>query len=156
MKVQLISVGTQMPSWVKEGYSEYAKRLTQDILLELVEIETKKRGKNANIPQIQRFEEKQLLAEAKKCDLVIALDPKGKPWSTEQLSQRFQDWQNLGHHRIGLLVGGPEGLTDACRQQADLLWSLSPLTFPHPLVRVIVAEQIYRAWTITKSHPYHR
>ena len=86
---------------------------------------------------------------------MVALEVKGKAWSTEQLAQRMEDWMAEGRD-VALLVGGPEGLADACRQRADLLWSLSPLTLPHPLVRVLLAEQLYRAWSVVQNHPYHR
>lgn len=145
-----------MPSWVEQGYDAYAKRLTQEIQLELIEIATKKRTKNANTEKIQQFEESQLIKAAQKCDFSVALDPKGKSYTTEKFAQTLENWQHRGLHKIGLLVGGPEGLTDGVRRQADHLWSLSALTFPHPLVRVVVAEQIYRAWSLLKSHPYHR
>lgn len=156
MIIQLLSIGTQMPRWVKEGYSEYAKRLTHDIRLELVELPTKKRTKNAPLVQIQQFEETQLLNASAKCDWIVALDPAGTSLSTETFSEHLLKWQLQGHHRIGFLIGGPEGLSKHCVNQANFRLSLSQLTFPHPLVRVIVAEQIYRAWSLLKSHPYHR
>jgi 23S rRNA (pseudouridine1915-N3)-methyltransferase len=86
---------------------------------------------------------------------VITLDVKGKPWSTEQLSQQLDSWMMSGRD-VSLLVGGPEGLSPACLQRAEQSWSLSPLTFPHPLVRIVVAEQLFRAWSILTNHPYHR
>ncbi len=85
----------------------------------------------------------------------MALDVLGKPWSTETLAQRLSDWQMNGRN-VSLLVGGPDGLSRACLDRADMKWSLSALTLPHPLVRVVLAEQLYRAWTITVNHPYHR
>lgn len=156
MLIQLISIGTQMPDWVSQGYQTYAKRLTQEVQLELIELPTKKRLKNANTQQIQQHEETLLLSAADKADLIIALDPRGKSYTTEAFSERMQQWQLDGIHKVALLIGGPEGLTPTCLSRAHLRWSLSPLTFPHPLVRVIVAEQVYRAWTLQKSHPYHR
>lgn len=156
MLIKLLSIGSQMPDWVKEGYNEYAKRLTQDIRLELIELPTKKRTKNATLWKIQEYEEHQLLNSAAKCDWVVALDPKGSSLSTEGFSDQLHKWQLQGLHNIGFLIGGPEGLTKNCIDSAHFRFSLSHLTFPHPLVRVIVAEQIYRGWSLLKSHPYHR
>ena len=96
-----------------------------------------------------------MLAAIGERDRVVALDVKGKPWSTEQLAGNLRDWQ-LGGDNISLLVGGPDGLADECLQRADQRWSLSALTLPHPLVRIVLAEQLYRAWTVNSNHPYHR
>lgn len=96
-----------------------------------------------------------MLAAISDRDRVVALDVKGKPWSTEQLASHLRDWQ-LGGDNISLLVGGPDGLAEECLARADQRWSLSALTLPHPLVRIVLAEQLYRAWTINNNHPYHR
>lgn len=96
-----------------------------------------------------------MLAAIPKGARVVALDVKGKPWSTEGLSSNMEEWMQDGRD-VALLVGGPDGLDPRCLQQAQQRWSLSPLTFPHPLVRVIIAEQLYRAHSIIKNHPYHR
>jgi len=154
MRIHLIAIGTRMPAWVQAGYQEYAKRLTSDCRLQLIEIEAGKRGKNADVSRILRDEGERMLA-AIPPGRVIALDVKGHAWSTPQLSQQIQKWQLEGDD-ISLLIGGPEGLAESCLARAEQKWSLSPLTFPHPLVRIIVAEQIYRAWGILKGHPYHR
>ena len=155
MKIHLIAVGNRMPNWVNEGYQEYAKRLSQECILQLTEITPGKRGKGAR-PMLAKEDEgaKMLKAIPAGCHVVI-LDVLGKPWSTEQLAQRCESWQNNGRD-IALLVGGPEGLAESCITRADERWSLSPLTFPHPLVRVVIAEQLYRAWSILNNHPYHR
>ncbi len=100
-------------------------------------------------------EKKKILAAVAPADKVIALDVRGKSWSTEQLAQQLKDWQMSGDN-YSILIGGPDGLSPACLARADLCWSLSDLTLPHPLVRVLLAEQLYRAWTITVNHPYHR
>ncbi|MES9936927.1 MAG: 23S rRNA (pseudouridine(1915)-N(3))-methyltransferase RlmH [Sedimenticola sp.] len=155
MNIHLISVGNKMPRWVQEGYLEYAKRLPGECSLKLVEIAPGHRGKSADIARTLRGEgERMLKAIPGNCQ-VIALDVKGKAWSTEQLSDRLGDWMNEGRD-LALLIGGPEGLAEACLQRADGRWSLSALTMPHPLVRVVVAEQLYRAWSILRNHPYHR
>lgn len=155
MKIHLIAVGEKMPRWVQEGYLEYSKRLPRECGLHLVETPLGHRGKNADIARLVRAEGKQMLAAIPSGCRVIALDVQGKPWSTEKLSSQLNNWMGSGGD-IALLVGGPDGLAADCLAQAQLKWSLSPLTLPHPLVRVLVAEQLYRAWSILRNHPYHR
>jgi 23S rRNA (pseudouridine1915-N3)-methyltransferase len=144
-----------MPGWVEEGYREYAKRLPRECGLRLVEIEPGHRGKGASAEAARRDEGERMLAALPKAAQVIALDERGQAWTTEKLAGALSGWLADGRD-LALLVGGPEGLADACRQRAERLWSLSALTFPHPLVRVILAEQLYRAWSLLKGHPYHR
>lgn len=155
MRLHLISIGNKMPHWVGEGYLEYAKRLPNECALNLVEIAPGHRGKSADIHRAVREEGDRMLAAIPKGALVVVLDVLGKPWSTGQLSAHLGDWMRSGRD-VALLVGGPEGLCDRCLAVADLRWSLSAMTFPHPLVRVILAEQIYRAWSLLRNHPYHR
>lgn len=155
MRIRLIAVGTRMPGWVQQGYQEYAKRLPSDCSLECVEIPLGKRSKGADIKRAQRKEGEAMLAAIGDGDRVIALEVEGKAWSTWQLSEQMQNWRLDARH-VSLLVGGPEGLAPECVARADQKWSLSPLTLPHPLVRVLLAEQLYRAWSIIHNHPYHR
>lgn len=155
MKIHLIAVGERMPHWVQEGYEEYARRLPAECSLRLVEIRAKQRGKNADIARITRDEGGQMLAAVPRGSRIVTLEVTGRPWSTEQLSQQLGNWLSDGRD-VALLVGGPEGLAADCLQAAKQRWSLSPLTLPHPLVRVVVAEQLYRAWSILRHHPYHR
>lgn len=155
MQIHLVAVGNRMPTWVTEGFQDYAKRLPRECELVLREIAPGKRGKNADLARIREEEGERILASLSRDDQVIALEVGGKPWDTVQLSNQVKDWMRDGR-RIALMVGGPEGLSDACRAHANQLWSLSPLTLPHPIVRIIVAEQIYRAWSLLNNHPYHR
>ncbi|MAA64647.1 MAG: 23S rRNA (pseudouridine(1915)-N(3))-methyltransferase RlmH [Alteromonadaceae bacterium] len=155
MRLRLICVGQKMPGWVNDGYQEYARRFPSDMPLELSETALATRGKNPDIPRLVHKEGEAQLAALGKSDRVIALEVGGRAWSTEKLASSLESWQMDGRD-ISFLVGGPDGLAPACRERADQLWSLSPLTLPHPLVRVILAEQLYRAWTITRNHPYHR
>lgn len=155
MRIRLITVGSKMPGWVEEGYTEYSRRLGADLKLELVEIPLNRRSKGADVKRLQEKEANQMLAAVGQGDLVVTMEIKGKAWSTEQLADKMGDWMHSGRN-VSLLVGGPEGLHPGCMAQADLRWSLSPLTLPHPLVRVVVAEQVYRAWSILKNHPYHK
>jgi len=155
MQIHLISIGNKMPKWVNEGFNEYAKRMPGECSLRLVEIAPGRRGKNADVVRAVREEGERMLSAVPKGALVVALDVKGKPWSTELLADRLTGWMREGHD-LALLVGGPEGLSDQCLAAANLKWSLSAMTFPHPLVRVILAEQLYRAWSLLNNHPYHR
>jgi 23S rRNA (pseudouridine1915-N3)-methyltransferase len=155
MKIKLLAVGTKMPSWVTQGYDEYARRMPSDMQLQLQELGLGFRGKSADLKRAIAKEGEQMLAAIPAQDYVIALDVLGKPWSTEQLAKQFGDWR-MGGRNVTLLVGGPDGLDPACVARADQRWSLSPLTLPHPLVRVVLAEQIYRAWSLLNNHPYHK
>ena len=144
-----------MPDWVKSGYDEYAKRLPRECHLQLLEIPAGKRGKGANLARVIREEGERMLAALPKEAHVIALDMHGKQWDTPQLAQQLKDWLQDGHD-VALLTGGPDGLAESCLKRADHLWSLSKLTLPHPLVRIVAAEQLYRAWSLLTGHPYHR
>jgi 23S rRNA (pseudouridine1915-N3)-methyltransferase len=155
MQIRLLAVGDRMPAWVKQGYEEYAKRMPRECRLSLHEIAPVKRGRNADLERICSDEGERLLASISRGQHVVALEIGGKAWSTEALSRELTGWLNQGRD-VALLIGGPEGLSRACRERADQLWSLSPLTLPHPLVRIVVAEQIYRAWSLIHHHPYHR
>lgn len=155
MRIRLIAVGTKMPAWVEQGWQEYVKRLPREITLELVEIPLGPRAKNSSTATAIAKESDAILQAIGANDKVIALEVKGKDWSTEQLSGQLAQWQMEGDN-VSLLVGGPDGLSDACRARAQVQWSLSRLTLPHPLVRVLLAEQVYRAWTILANHPYHK
>ncbi len=155
MKLNLLAVGTKMPAWVTAGYEEYAKRLPRDCSLQLHEISPAKRGKSGSPSQWMREEGERILAAIPNNHHVVALDVKGKSWGTEDLAKQLENWQADGRD-VSLVVGGPDGLSAACLQRADQKWSLSALTLPHPLVRVVLAEQLYRAWTVRQNHPYHR
>lgn len=155
MRIRLLAVGTRMPGWVEEGFADYAKRLAGDMSLELVEIAAGKRLKATDLARVKEQEGEALLAALRPQERVIALDVLGRPLATEDLAATLKDWQVDGRP-AALLVGGPEGLSRAVLERADEKWSLSRLTLPHPLVRIVVAEQVYRAWTLLKGHPYHR
>ena len=155
MKITLIAVGQKMPDWITQGWREYAGRLSGDCSLHLVEIAAGRRTRNADTARITRDEGRRMLdALPPRCH-VVALDEHGRLHDTRGLSQRLDHWMQSGRD-VALLVGGPEGLSKECLERADEHWSLSPLTLPHPLVRVVVAEQLFRAWSILHHHPYHR
>lgn len=144
-----------MPSWVEEGFAEYAKRMPPESKFKLVEIAAGKRGKNSDIKRLTQQEGEKMLAAIPKGTKVVALDVLGKALSTEELAKELKGWQGSGQD-IAILIGGPEGLADDCLKQAQQTISLSKLTLPHPLVRVVLAEQLYRATTLLKGHPYHK
>lgn len=155
MKIKLLTVTHKCPNWVQEGFAEYSRRLPQHCQIELIEIPAEKRSNNANLEKIAKKESEKILSAIDASDHVVALEITGKQWKTEDLAKELSQWQQSGSN-IALLVGGPEGLDASCQQRANQTWSLSALTFPHFLVRVIIAEQIYRAHTILTNHPYHR
>lgn len=155
MKIHLIAVGQKMPSWVTQGYDEYARRLPADCALLLHEIPAGKRGKNADVKRILEEEGKRVIEKIPKGAHVVAMEVGGKNHTTEKLAARLDDWRNQGGD-VALLIGGPEGLSDDCRRIANEQWSLSNLTLPHPVVRVVVAEALYRAYSVLINHPYHR
>lgn len=144
-----------MPSWVVEGSGEYLKRFGKDFSVSFCEISPHKRTKTVNLDRVKEIEGDKCIAAIAKGNRVIALEVRGKAWDTPALANQINQWKMDGRN-VSLLIGGPEGLSDKCRDIADQLWSLSPLTLPHPLVRVIVSEALYRAWTLTQNHPYHR
>jgi 23S rRNA (pseudouridine1915-N3)-methyltransferase len=155
MKVRLLAVGTRMPDWVTRGVEEYRKRLPRDFALEVEEIVPGARGRNADIGRAVALEGERVRARLKGGEHLVALEVNGKPWSTEALAREADGWRMQGRD-VALLVGGPDGLEPSLSASADQRWSLSPLTLPHPLVRIILTEQLYRAWTLMVGHPYHR
>lgn len=155
MRLRIIAIGTKMPNWVEAGCNEYLKRLPPELNLEIIELPLGQRGKGADINRAIQREGEAMLKAIGEQDHVIALDVLGKPWSTEQLAGKLQQWQLSGDN-FSLLVGGPDGLAPECLKRANSKWSLSALTLPHPLVRILLVEQIYRAGTINSGHPYHR
>jgi 23S rRNA (pseudouridine1915-N3)-methyltransferase len=155
MHIYIIAVGQRMPHWVAEGYQDYARRLPQQCSLHLVEIATARRGKSGNLARWQQDEGNRLLGAIPINSRVIACDQRGEAWTTDEVAKHFQAWMNEGQN-VTLLIGGPDGLAPVCLEQAVCKWSLSSLTLPHGLVRVILAEQIYRAFSLLSYHPYHR
>jgi 23S rRNA (pseudouridine1915-N3)-methyltransferase len=153
MRAYLIAIGERMPAWVSAGYTEYAKRLAHDLPLQLVEISTKSR--NRDVARAIADEGAAMLAALPKSAHVIALDGRGKPWSSEELAAQLGRWRMLGKD-LAFLIGGPDGLAPVALERADQRWSLGPATLPHPLVRIVVAEQLYRAVSQLGNHPYHR
>ena len=138
----------RLPKWVDDGFYEYQRRFPSDMPFDLVEIPAGKRGKNADIARILQKEGEAMLAAVPKGNRIITLDIPGKRWDTGQLASQLDAWK-LDGRDVSILIGGPEGLAPACKAAADQSWSLSPLTLPHPMVRVIMAESLYRALSVT-------
>lgn len=151
----LVAASSRQPDWVTTGVAQYAKRLEPRSRLEVVQVALGVRQKGASPAQARREEADRLLKRIPPNGLVIALDGRGQSPTTRQLADRLADW-SLEHRACWLLIGGPDGLDQACIERANWRWSLSNLTFPHGLVQVIVAEAIYRAEALLAGHPYHR
>lgn len=155
MKVRLIAVGTRMPKWAQAGVAEYEPRLPREWRFELIEIPVAKRASNADIERLKRAEGEKMLRAIPDGARVVAFDERGETLDTVQWASAIRDWQRTGQD-VALLIGGPDGLAPECLARAQRRWSLSKLTLPHALVRVFVLEQLYRAWSLTANHPYHR
>lgn len=155
MRIRLIAVGTRMPAWVEQGVAEYQPRLPREWRFELVEIPVASRGKNADIARLKQAEGEKMLKAVPPGAQVIALDERGESLATTDWAKAVQGWQREGRD-VALLIGGPDGLAPECLSRAGRRWSLSKLTLPHGLVRVMVLEQLYRAWSLAAGHPYHR
>lgn len=155
MKIKLYSVGTRMPAWVEQGVQEYARRIQHELGFSVQEIPLPRRSKTTTVEQCMQKESAAILGKLPVTDSVVALDVAGRSLDTRALAGRLEHFQSLGRD-LSLLVGGPDGLHPDCLARADERWSLSALTLPHPLVRILVAEQIYRAHSLRTGHPYHR
>ena len=153
MKIRLVSVGTRLPGWINEGVETYVRRLPAGNSLSVEEIAVSRRRGSA--AERMHDEGNRLLARIKARDHVIALDETGTSFSSRELAGELSRWRQSGSD-VAMLIGGADGLSDACVARANSRWSLSRHTLPHGLVRVLVAEQVYRAWTLINGHPYHR
>lgn len=155
MHIHLVAIGTRMPPWVQEGVADYAKRLPREWGFRIQEIPLHHRGKNQPVQRLMESEGDKMLSVLAPDTRIIALDSRGHQWNTEELARQMDSWFQQGRP-LAFLIGGPEGLAPACLNRAESRWSLSKLTFPHPLVRILVTEQLYRAWSLLQGHPYHR
>jgi len=155
VKATLVAVGERAPDWVATGFSEYQKRLSHWLPLALHEVAPGVRGKGRDAARAMADEGARVLAAIPRGAQVVALDGRGTLHSSEQLAQRLERWRQGGRD-LALLIGGPEGHAPEVLAAADERWSLGPLTLPHMLVRLLVAEQLYRACSLLANHPYHR
>jgi 23S rRNA (pseudouridine1915-N3)-methyltransferase len=155
MRIRLLTISERQPGWVNEAYAEYAKRLPKHLAPELAELPLAKRGRGVDIAKCKSDEGARLLAAAGRDVQLIVLDERGAAWTSVQLSEQMRRW-TLDGRDVALAVGGPDGHAAEVLDRATSRWSLSPLTLPHGLVRVVIAEQLYRAHAILEGHPYHR
>jgi 23S rRNA (pseudouridine1915-N3)-methyltransferase len=155
MQIAVISASAKQPDWIRQGFETYARRLHGGLSLGLIEIPLPRRTRSAALPQLIAREGERMLAAVPAGARVVALDERGSEWTTVELARRMAAWSGQGR-AVALLIGGPDGLAPACLARADERWSLSGLTLPHGLVRVIVAEAVYRAASLNRGHPYHR
>lgn len=154
MKLRILAVGHKMPGWVEQGCAEYLKRMPRETTVEIIELKPDKRAAGKGGDQVREAEAERIL-EAAGRDYLIVLDEHGKEPTTLQLAERMQQWLQDGRD-VALAIGGADGLHSKVLQAADWQWSLSKLTLPHGMVRVMLAEQLYRAWSVLNNHPYHR
>jgi 23S rRNA (pseudouridine1915-N3)-methyltransferase len=155
LKARLVAVGERAPAWVAQGFAEYQKRLSHWLPLELVEVEPGVRGKGRDTARAMAEEGARVQAALPRSAHVVALDGGGRTHSSEQLAARLEHWRGQGRD-LAFLIGGPEGHAPQVLGGADEAWSLGPLTLPHMLVRLVLAEQLYRAAALLANHPYHR
>ena len=155
MKLWVLAVGHKMPHWIQLGFAEYAKRMPPELALELREIKPEPRSSKHNTASLLNAEKQRIEAALPKNARLVVLDEHGQDWTTQQLAQVLPSWREDGRD-IAFVIGGADGLDRALQQQAEVLLRVSSFTLPHAMVRVLLAEQLYRAWSITQQHPYHR
>lgn len=155
MKIRLLAVGQKMPTWVKDTFNQYNIRLPRNQQIELKEIPPAHRSRSANSESGKKAEGECILSALKETERLVLLDEKGKLISTKDLSACINEWQ-MDSQDIAIVIGGADGVSEEVKKRANITWSLSKLTFPHPMVRIIIMEQIYRAYSLLSNHPYHR
>jgi 23S rRNA (pseudouridine1915-N3)-methyltransferase len=155
VRVTILSVGHKMPAWIQEGFHEYARRMPPEIRVELTELRPEERGAGRSVEKTRAVEGERMLGALPGDATLVALDERGKAFSTQALSVMLSEWMRDGSHPV-FAIGGADGLDAAVKERADKVFSLSALTLPHGMVRVVLAEQLYRAWSILARHPYHR
>lgn len=155
MHIRLIAVGDRQPAWVDDAVSSYSSRFPREWRFQLDVIATVRRGRNDRSAKALETESERILARLDPGERVVLLDQRGKQLTSVALAQRLASWQSDGRD-LAFVIGGPDGVSNACRERADAIWSLSDLTLAHGLARVLFAEQLYRAWSLQSGHPYHR
>ena len=155
MHIRLIAVGDRQPAWVDEAFSAYAARFPRDWKFRLEVLPTARRTKSDKSNRARDDEVGQILAKTRTDEFVVLLDERGRQFTSPELADRLLAWQQDGRD-LCFIIGGPDGVTADCRARADITWSLSRMTLPHGLARVLFAEQMYRAWSLQSGHPYHR
>jgi len=155
LRLSLLTASNRQPDWVDDGAADYAKRLRGRCILEIKTLPLARRTASTPVERAVSDEGERLLAAVPSGAHVVALDERGKPWSTKDLAAKLDGWMRIGAP-VFLLIGGPDGLSPECTKRAHERWSLSPLTLPHGLAKIVAAEALYRAWSLLERHPYHR
>jgi 23S rRNA (pseudouridine1915-N3)-methyltransferase len=155
MRLLILAIGHKMPEWISAGFNEYAKRMPREAKIELIEIKPEPRSTGKTVAQILAAEAQRIHASLPQDTLCVALDEHGATWTTRQLADQMQEWMRGGRD-VAFIIGGADGLHDIMKQSAQQLLSLSAMTLPHAMVRVLLAEQLYRAHSLLHNHPYHR
>ena len=155
MKLRILAVGTRMPLWVQQGFNDYHQRIKGCCQLDLVEIPLAKRSKTSDIKRVVEQEAAAIERQLRPRENAVLLDVLGKPLDTEKLATKLADWQMRGQD-TAFIIGGPDGVHSRIKQAAAEIWSVSALTLPHPMARLILVEQLYRGLMINSNHPYHR
>ena len=155
MQLQIIAVGQKIPAWAENACGDYLKRMPRELKIGVTSIASAHRKGKGSIEQFKRQEASQIMKKMPRGSFSLALDERGKQWSSKEWSQQLERWMRE-HPRVNLIIGGPDGLTDECREACSQTIALGTMTMPHALVRVVLIEQIYRAWTLLNGHPYHR
>ena len=155
MHIRLLAVGDRQPSWVDDAFGIYTERFPREWKFRLDTIATVRRNKNDKSRQAMQAEGELITAKLNQTEQVVLLDERGKQLTSKSLASKLSDWQSDGRD-LCFVIGGPDGVSDSVRQRADTMWSLSQLTLPHGMVRALLSEQLYRAWSLQTGHPYHR
>jgi 23S rRNA (pseudouridine1915-N3)-methyltransferase len=155
MHLRLLAVGDRQPRWVNSAFDEYVLRLPRTWQFHLEAIGTVRRNKGASTVVTKNAEGTKILAKLKPAEYAVVLDERGKQFTSQEFAGKLGEWQAYGAD-IAFIIGGPDGVSTEIHERANLCWSLSKLTLPHGMVRVMFAEQIYRAWSLSTGHPYHR
>ncbi|HTR58842.1 MAG TPA: 23S rRNA (pseudouridine(1915)-N(3))-methyltransferase RlmH [Casimicrobiaceae bacterium] len=154
MKIRIVALGHRMPAWVTAGFDDYARRLPREFALELVELKPEPRDRGRSVEQMLHAEARRIAAASKGCH-VVALEERGERWTTARLARALREWRDRAQP-VAFVIGSADGLAESVKRDANVIMSLSALTLPHGLVRVLLAEQIYRATSLARGHPYHR
>ena len=155
MQIQIVSVGQKMPAWVDSACADYIKRMPRELPIQITSIALAHRKNNDASKRPKQQESQQILKKLTPGSFNIALDEHGKQWSSTEWAQQLKHWM-FEYPRVNLVIGGPDGLADDCRAACAQTIALGRMTMPHALVRVVLVEQLYRAWTLLQGHPYHR
>jgi 23S rRNA (pseudouridine1915-N3)-methyltransferase len=154
VKLRIVALGHKLPSWISEGYADYARRMPREFPLELIELKAEPRDRGKTVEQLLAAEGTRIAAAIKEFHVVV-LDERGEAWGTARLASAMRSWRD-GALDVAFVIGSADGLADAIKRSADIVMALSALTLPHGLARVLLAEQLYRAASLLQGHPYHR